>query len=154
MCFWYDFNTTQAHLESRSATTHIIQYTLASVVNIKELDEIKRFSLGLTSMLTTPVCQALSENYANIIKALTFLASQSIRIRDKEKEKKNRGEQAEVEEELGVMCEDEDDCGIDLDSEDEDDEAYDINNDEQECQALYICPLDEVDEVLHLGSWL
>jgi len=31
------------------------------------------------------------------------------------------------------MCEDEDDCGIDLDSDDEDDEAYDINNEEQEC---------------------
>jgi len=28
------------------------------------------------------------------------------------------------------MCEDEDDCGIDIDSEDEDDEAYDINNEE------------------------
>jgi hypothetical protein len=52
------------------------------------------------------------------------------------------------------MCEDEDDCGIDLDSEDEDDEAYDINNEEQECQALYLCPLDEVDEILYLGSWL
>jgi hypothetical protein len=31
------------------------------------------------------------------------------------------------------MCEDEDDCGIDLDSEDEDDDAYDVNNEEQEC---------------------
>ena len=154
MCFWYDFNTTQAHLESRGATAHIVQCTLSQVVDLKDLDEIKRYSLGLTNMLTAPVCQALSDNYTNIIKALSFLAQSSVRIRDKNKEKKNRGDQAEVEEEVGVMCEDEDDCGIDLDSEDEDDEAYDINNEEQECQALYLCPLDEVDEILYLGSWL
>ena len=108
----------------------------------------------MTSMLTAPVCSAISDNYSNIIKALSYLAQQSVRIRDKNKEAKNRGELAEVEEEHGVMCEDEDDCGIDLDSEDEDDEAYDINNEDQECQALYFCPLDEVDEILHLGIWL
>lgn len=133
MCFWYDFNTTQAYLESRGATAHILQLTLTQVVTLKELDEIKRYSLGLTNMLTAPVCQTLSENYTNVIKALTFLSSSSVQIRDKNKEKKNRGDQAEVEEEHGVMCEDEDDCGIDLDSDDEDDEAYDINNEEQEC---------------------
>ena len=43
-------------------------------------------------MLTTPVCSAISDNYANIIKALSYLAQQSIRIRDKNKEAKNRGE--------------------------------------------------------------
>lgn len=105
-------------------------------------------------MLTAPACKDLTENYANIIKALSYLAQTSVRIRDKNKEKKTRGEEAEVDEEAGVMCEDEDDCGIDLDSDDEDDEAYDINNEDQECQALYLCPLDAIDEVLYLGSWL
>jgi len=92
MCFWYDFNTTQAYLESRGATAHILQNTLTQVVTLKELDEIKRYSLGLTNMLTAPVCQTLSENYTNIIKALTFLSSSSVQIRDKNKEKKNRGD--------------------------------------------------------------
>jgi hypothetical protein len=62
------------------------------VVELKDLDEIKRYSLGLTNMLTAPACQALSENYPNIIKALCFLARTSITIRDKNKEKKNRGD--------------------------------------------------------------
>jgi hypothetical protein len=92
MCFWYDFNTTQTHLESRGATAHILQCTLSQVVELKDLDEIKRYSLGLSNMLTAPVCQALSENYANIIKALSFLVQTSVRIRDKNKEKKNRGD--------------------------------------------------------------
>ena len=52
------------------------------------------------------------------------------------------------------MCEDEDDCGIDLDSDDEDDDAYDVNNEDQEQSTLYLCPLDSVDEILHLGTWL
>jgi len=44
------------------------------VTNLKDVEEIKRYSLGLTSMLTTPACQAISENYPNIIKAVSFLA--------------------------------------------------------------------------------
>ncbi len=67
MCFWYDFNTTQNHLESRGATAHILQCTLSQIADLKDLEEMKRYSLGMTSMLTTPVCQAVSDNYANIV---------------------------------------------------------------------------------------
>lgn len=99
MCFWYDFNTTQQYLESRGATVAIIQYTLEQATKLTDLEEIKRYMLGLTSMLTAPVCETISTNYSNIIKALSYLTQMSVQIREKNKLTKQRQEMAEVEDE-------------------------------------------------------
>ena len=78
MSFWYDFTTTQSHLELRQATSHIIGQTLEMAVKLKQDFEAKRFILGLTSMLVNPnaqpVCQSIQSNFENIIKALVYLS--------------------------------------------------------------------------------
>ena len=63
---------------------------------------------------------------------------------------------ADVEDEApGQIIEDEDECGLEIDSDEEDDEwdleDDDLNNGDD---SLYSSPLDNVDEVLHLHSQL
>lgn len=54
VCFWYDCATTLQHLEQRQATTHIIQKALDYSVKLTQDFEVKKFILGLTSLLVSP----------------------------------------------------------------------------------------------------
>lgn len=108
--------------------------------------------LGLSSLLI-PVAmpEVITNNFSNIMKALTYLSSKSVEIRTKE----HKGEDMAEEENdgQGAVCEDEDSQGIDLDSE-EDDDMWDLDEDAEEATCLYASPLDSVDEVMFLAECL
>ena len=94
---------------------------------------------------------SVTQNYGNIINALVFLSQKSIEIRNMEITKEPM---ADVDDEvLGQIIEDEDECGLEIDSDEEDDEwdleDDDLNNGDD---SLYSSPLDNIDEVLHLHS--
>ena len=81
--------------------------------NLKEDFEVKRFVLGLSSLIVNcDMPQIVKDNYGNIIKALIFLSNRSIEIRQMEENKKE--EMAEVQQEApsGEIIEDEDDIGV------------------------------------------
>ena len=62
------------------------QAVFEKVGELKEDFEVKRFMLGLTSFLTVvngEMPESVKSNYGNIMKALAFLASKSIEIRQK-----------------------------------------------------------------------
>ena len=119
-CVWYDQQATLQRLEQRQATTHFVDQILSKTSCLKQDFEVKRFMLGLSSLLI-PVAmpEVVTKNYSNIMKALTYLSSKSVEIRNKEK----RGEEMAEEDNdnQGAVCEDEEDFGIDLDSEEDDD---------------------------------
>ena len=125
---------------------------------VKEDFELKRFMLGLTSLLVnSEMPDSVKNQYSNIIKALCFLSGKSIEIRQKALEGKAKAEEAEVEDHgEAVICEDEEDHNIDIDS-DEDDDAYEYGDDGDDIDGddnLYDSPLDNLDEVLHLQNQL
>ena len=67
--------------------------------------------------------------------------------------KQQKAEQAEEADEANVIVEDEaDDLNIDLDS--ESDSEFNEDDYQMDGHELYIQPLDDVDEVLNLGSHL
>ena len=125
--------------------------------NLKEDFEVKRFVLGLSSLIVNcDMPQIVKDNYGNIIKALIFLSNRSIEIRQMEQNKKE--EMAEVQQEApnGEIIEDEDDIGVDIES-DEDEDDWEYGDDEEDCDGddqLYISPLDQVDEVLYFHEKL
>lgn len=63
---------------------------------------------------------------------------------------------AEVEEEgEKVICEDEEDAIIDIDSDDEDDDDWGLDDEEEGgIDSMYDSPLDNIDEVIHLQNQL
>ena len=94
---------------------------------------------------------SVTQNYGNIINALVFLSQKSIEIRNMEITKEPM---ADVDDEVpSQIIEDEDECGLEIDSDEEDDEwdleDDDLNNGDD---SLYSSPLDNIDEVLHLHS--
>jgi len=80
--------------------------------------------LGLSSFLVnSDMPDSIKNHYPNIIKALAFLSTKSIELRQKALLAKQRDEMAEVEEEgERVIVEDEEDINIDIDSEEDDDD--------------------------------
>ena len=155
MCFWYDFGLTLQKLESIGKTGEVLSQIINKVEVIKQDFEVKRFVLGLSSLIVnSDMPQAVKDNYCNIIKALIYLSDKSIKIRGEERQKP---EEAEVEHEApGQIIEDEeDDIGVDIESdEDEDDwglsDEEDVDGDDQ----LYDSPLDKIDEVIHFHQQL
>ena len=96
---------------------------------------------------------SVTENYGNIINALVYLSQKSIEIRNMEVKKEPM---ADVHDEApGQIIEDEDECGLEIDSDEEDDE-WDLDDDELDNgdDSLYSSPLDSVDEVLFLQDQL
>ena len=157
MCLWYDLGQTITVLEQSGASDYIFQSIFAKITTVKEDFEVKRFMLGLTSFLvSSDMPDSVKNNYGNIIKALAYLSSRSIEIRQKAMQAKQREEMADVDDEgERVICEDEEDTNIDIDSEDESDE-WGLEDDENEngIDSMYDSPLDSIDEVLHLQSQL
>ena len=129
----------------------------AKIATIKEDFEVKRFMLGLSSFLVnTELPESVRSQYPNIIKALAYLGTKSIELRQKALESTQKAEMAEVEEHgEQYIAEDEEDTIIDIDSDDED-EDYEYGDDEEDggIDSMYDSPLDKVDEVLHFHQQL
>lgn len=154
MCLWYDIGQSITFLESNGASDYIFQAIFAKVTEIKEDFEVKRFMLGLTSFLiNSDMPDSVKNNYGNIIKALSYLSQRSIEIRQKALQVKQKEDMADVEEEgERIICEDEDDTNIDLDSEEDEDE-WGLDDDEVTgIDSMYDSPLDNIDEVLNLQN--
>lgn len=157
MCLWYDMGQTVTFMENSGVMEPFFAEVFNKVSQIKEDFEVKRFVLGLTSFLVnSEMPDSIKNNYPNIIKALTYLSNKSIELRQKALQGKQKEEMADVEEEgEHVICEDEDDINIDIDS-DEDDDAYELGDDSDldGDDRIYDSPLDDLDEVLHFHSQL
>lgn len=88
------------------------------------------------------------------MKALCYLCQLSIEIKQKAMQTKQKEEMAEVVDEELVICEDEaEDHGIDLDS-DDDESDWGEQDEEDRDEVLYDSPMDQLDEVLNLGTHL
>ena len=123
MCLWYDYGVTLQKLEETQSTTNFFNAIFEKVPDLKQDFEVKRFILGLSSLIVNvDMPQVVKDNYGNIIKALIFLSKKSIDIRQTEDNKKE--EMAEVQEEApGEIIDDEDDMGVDIDSDEDEDET-------------------------------
>lgn len=87
------------------------------------------------------------------MKALVFLSSKSIEIRQVDTQPKQKEDMAEVEDDGGAICDDEnDDLEVDLDSDDDDESDWGESDDEDGGVELYNSPLDSVDEVIHFHT--
>lgn len=155
MCLWYDLGQTVAVLEQSQTTESVFQAVFAKLDQVTEDFEVKRFMLGLTSFLVnSEMPETVRNNYSNIIKALSFLGTKSIEIREKALQGKQQEEMAEVEEEgERLIVEDEEDTNIDLDS-DEEEDIWDGSEDVDGVDNMYDSPLDQIDEVLHFHTQL
>ena len=75
MCLWYDYGVSLTKFEEVSATANIFQVIFEQVPTIKQDFEVKRFILGLSSLIVnSDMPTAVKDNYGNIIKALVFLS--------------------------------------------------------------------------------
>ena len=86
MCFWYDLGQSVGLLESQGQMPTFFQAVFEKVGGLEEDFEVKRFMLGLTSFLTPvngEMPESVKDNYGNIMKALAFLSSKSIELRQK-----------------------------------------------------------------------
>jgi hypothetical protein len=93
-CVWYDQSATLQRLEQRQATQHFVAEILSKTSCLKQDFEVKRFMLGLSSLLI-PVAmpEVITKNYSSIMKALTYLSSKSVEIRTKEDTKEEMAEE-------------------------------------------------------------
>lgn len=75
MCLWYDYGVSLTKFEEINATSSIFQVIFEQVPTIKQDFEVKRFVLGLSSLIVnSDMPQAVKDNYGNLIKALVFLS--------------------------------------------------------------------------------
>ena len=155
MCIWYDYGVALGSLQEKKADSQFFQLLFKQIQEerVKEDFEVKRCILGLSALLVpAEMPPSVTENYGNIINALVFLSEKSIKIRNMEVQKEEQAE--EQREAPGQIIEDEDDCGLDIESDDEEDDEWDEDDDYNGDDSLYSSPLDKVDEVLHLHSQL
>lgn len=164
-CLWYDCPAAVAALEAQpGASSHFLEQVLKCATELNNDFEVKKFTMGLTALLQPmSMPDVYTQNYQNVMKCLVYLCNKSVQMRTEVKpDRRARNEECEedhdvFEEDIG--SDEEGDYEIDLDSdEDEDGSAYNVDSDEDEAnegrECLYVCPLDEVDEVLHFADAL
>ena len=86
ICLWYDLGQTVTILEQHGKMAEILfcVFELVEQGSIKEEFEVKKLMLGLTSFLVaSEMPDSIRSNYTNIMKALAWLSSKSIEIRQK-----------------------------------------------------------------------
>lgn len=84
MCFWYDCGTTLQAMEASGKTEWLINKIFEIVMDLTEDFEVKRFMLGLSSILVPhEMPAAVANNYGNIMKALVYLSQKSCEIFEK-----------------------------------------------------------------------
>lgn len=146
MCMWYDATTTLQALEAGQRTEWLLQEVFTMVSELTEDFEVKRFMVGLASVLIpADMPQSIQNNYGTIVKVLVYLSDKSIEFYEKSMQAKAKEEMAEVEND-GAIIEDED-YDIDIES-DDDDEEWDGSEDEDGDADLYDSPLDKINEIL------
>jgi hypothetical protein len=131
-----------------NATQSFLNYLFEMIQTLKQDFEIKRFSVGLTSLVTTDPSQlpeVVQQNLGNIMKALVFLSKKSIIVREQSpsRSKEEDIEDVNIENEI---IEDEGDCEDIMSDEDEDE---DYSCEEIGEVELYDSKLDSIDEVLN-----
>ena len=151
--FWYDVTATLTALEAKEMTAAVVNAVLENVSSLDKDYEVKRFTLGMTALISTPdVPDVVKGHYQPLMQALAFLCAKSIEIRAKALLAPAKGEMADVEEEGDVdICEDEDDIAVEIESDDDCSDEWDGDDDDDNA-ILYDCPLDAIDEVLHLSQ--
>ena len=161
MCFWYAPQAAVQVLEGMNATGNVLSMMFSQLQQLQHDFEIKRFIVGLTSLITADpqqIPQSVQGNYSTIIKALVYLCQKSIQVAEKMMQKRKKEEEAQEDtnaEPSNAICEDEDDEGIELLSEEDDEEDEDYDFQEEECNAnLYLSKLDDMDEVLYFRDAL
>ena len=78
MCLWYDCGTTLQAMEASGKTEWLINKIFEVVMDLNEDFEVKRFMLGLSSILVPhEMPAAVANNYGNIMKALVYLSQKS-----------------------------------------------------------------------------
>ena len=86
ICLWYDLGQTVTVLEQHGKMEEILfcVFGLVQDGSIKADFEVKKLMLGLTSFLVaSEMPDSIRNNYSNIMKALAWLSSKSIEIRQK-----------------------------------------------------------------------
>ena len=79
ICMWYDCTATLQALENSGKTEWIFQEIFKQVSELSEDFEVKRFMLGLSSILIpAEMPTTIQNNYATIMKVLVFLSEKSI----------------------------------------------------------------------------
>lgn len=53
MCLWYNSAATLAALENLNATASVFNFIFELIPNLKQDFEVKRFAVGMTSLVTT-----------------------------------------------------------------------------------------------------
>jgi hypothetical protein len=92
MCLWYNTQHTVMSLETLGCTASFFQL-LGSLVQtqVKQDFEIKRFVLGLTSLVQFPeLPQSVQQNMPTVMKMLVYLCQSSIVVRAKNREREER----------------------------------------------------------------
>jgi len=75
MCFWYDATTTLQVLEQSGRSGWLFEQIFKQVSELKNDFEVKRFMLGLSSLIEPiEMPQVISDNYQTIMKVLVYLS--------------------------------------------------------------------------------
>jgi len=61
VALWYDACTTVQYLESRQATSHVVQQVLSKTGELKQDFEVKKFTIGITALLMAQTQMQLPE---------------------------------------------------------------------------------------------
>ena len=120
--------------------------------------EVKRFILGLTSIITSDPAQlpqTVQTLYPQLVKAVVFLCNKSIEITIKEFEKSKEKQEEAIEDKLEgeAICDDEEVVDLDIESDEEEDEDYDYQQ-EQNNNDLYESKLEPIDDILYVRNAL
>jgi hypothetical protein len=81
MCIWYDCGTTLQKIESAGRTDWLVSEIFNIISGLSEDFEVKRFMLGLSSLLAPiEMPAAVAKNYATLMNALVYLSQKSCEI--------------------------------------------------------------------------
>jgi hypothetical protein len=84
MCLWYDCGTTLQAMGAANRTDWLMTKIFEVVMDLSEDFEVKRFMLGLSSLLAPiEMPTAVANNYGNVMKALVYLSQKSCEIYEK-----------------------------------------------------------------------
>jgi importin-7 len=149
-CLQYNTHQTLLTLEQLNLTEAWINLLFEQIQTVTE-DEIKRFVVGLSSLMQRDVSelpQSITNALPNLMKALVILCEKSINVRTK-KLLREKDDMADEDQDVEkAIYEDDDEFAVlsDEDEDDEDDEDYDCNDD---LENLYDSKFDSFDEVIY-----
>jgi len=114
--------------------------------------EIKRLVIGLSTLTLSPgsanLDQSLQNRFPGFMKALVYLCRKSLELRQKQQEKIEKAEVAN-DQEAGIIFDEEDQGGEDIELPDDIEESdWDLSDDDEVDETLYDTKLDKIDEVL------